>query len=62
MKRGSLEQLLKTEDEHLQKLNAIVVNAIEEEKLLSEKLLEFEERNPPFTGGDAPLTEPPMHV
>jgi len=33
----------------LQKLNTIVVNAIEEEKLLSEKLLEFEEKNPPFT-------------
>jgi uncharacterized membrane protein len=49
MEKGNLEQLLKTEDEHLQKLNAIVVNAIEEEKLLSKKLLEFEERNPPFT-------------
>lgn len=49
MEKDDLAQLLKTEDEHLQKLNAIVLNAIEEEKLLSEKLLEFEERNPSFT-------------
>lgn len=49
MRKGNLEQLLKTEDEHLQKLNNIVVNAIKEEKLLSEKLIEFEDKNPPFT-------------
>ena len=49
MKKETLEQLLRTEDEHLQKLNAIVVNAIEEEKLLSKKLLEFEDKSPPFT-------------
>jgi len=49
MEKKNLEQLLRTEDEQLQKLNTIVVNAIEEEKLLSEKLLEFEEKNPPFT-------------
>jgi uncharacterized membrane protein len=30
---------------HLQKLHDIVINAIEEEKLLSHKLLEFEENN-----------------
>ena len=44
----NLEQLLATENEQLQKLNEIVQKAIEEEKLLSEKLLEFEDRHPPF--------------
>jgi len=44
-----LEQLLKTEDEQLHKLNSIVVKAIEEEKLLSQKLMEFEDSNPPFS-------------
>jgi uncharacterized membrane protein len=44
-----LEQLLETENEQLQKLNEIVQQSIEEEKLLSEKLLEFEDKNPPFT-------------
>jgi len=48
MPKVNLEQLLDTENEQLQKLNEIVQNAIEEEKLLSQKLLEFEERNPPF--------------
>ncbi len=42
------EQLLATENEPFQKLNEIVQKAIEEEKLLSDKLLEFEDRNPPF--------------
>lgn len=49
MQKENLEQLLKTEDEHLQKLNGIVLKAIEEERLLSEKLIEFEDKNPPFT-------------
>lgn len=44
----NLEQLLFSENEHLQKLNEIVHKAIEEEKLLSEKILEFEDKNPPF--------------
>ena len=38
------EQLLATENEQLQKLNEIVLKAVEE-KLLSDKLLEFEDRN-----------------
>jgi uncharacterized membrane protein len=42
------DQLLATESEQLEKLSEIVHTAIEEEKLLSEKLLEFEDRNPPF--------------
>lgn len=42
------EQLLDIENEQLQKLNDIVCKAVEEEKLLSDKLLEFEDRNPPL--------------
>jgi len=38
MKKEKLEQLLKIEDEQLHKLNNIVVKAIDEEKLLSQKL------------------------
>ena len=48
MSKVKHEQLLVTENEQLQKLNEIVLKAIEEEKLLSDKLLEFEDRNPPF--------------
>ncbi len=48
MSKVKLDQLLATENEQLQKLNEIVQKAIEEEKLLSEKLLEFEDRDPPF--------------
>lgn len=48
MSKLKLEQLLATENEQLQKLNEIVQKAIEEEKLLSDKLLEFEDRDPPF--------------
>ncbi len=49
MEKEKLDQLLKTEDDHLQKLNSIVIKAIEEEKLLSHKLMEFEDTNPPFS-------------
>jgi uncharacterized membrane protein len=38
------EQLLQTENEQLKKLNSIVVNAIEEEKLISQKLFESEDK------------------
>lgn len=38
-----LEELLATESDQLQNLNDIVLQAIEEEKLLSKKLYEFEE-------------------
>lgn len=44
----NLNALLDTENEQLQKLNKIVQTAIEEEKLLSEKIIEFEDKNPPF--------------
>jgi uncharacterized membrane protein len=44
-----LNQLLETENQQLKKLNDIVIKSIEEEKLISQKLYEFEERNPPFS-------------
>ena len=46
MKHNDFSRLLKTEDEHLKKLNGIVMRAIEEEKLVSEKLLEFDKASP----------------
>ncbi len=49
MKRKILDELLVSENDQLQKLNAIVFNAIEEEKLLSHKLLEFDNPHPPFS-------------
>lgn len=49
MSSTRIEQLYELEEEQLTKLNEIVHTAIEEEKLLSEKLLEFEDRNPSFT-------------
>jgi uncharacterized membrane protein len=48
MEKDRLEQLLLTENEQLQKLHEIVLKAVEEEKLLSEKLFEFEERRLSF--------------
>jgi uncharacterized membrane protein len=49
MSTSKIQQLYETEEEQLSKLNEIVHTAIEEEKLLSGKLLEFEDRNPSFT-------------
>lgn len=49
MEAEKLQQLLSTENEQLRKLNDIVVKAIEEEKLLSQKLYEFEDRNLPIS-------------
>lgn len=43
-----LKHLLQTENEQLKKLNDIVLQSIEEEKLLSQKLYEFEEKHPPL--------------
>lgn len=45
---NSLESLLATENLQLQKLNEIVVKSIEEEKILTEKLYGFEEKNVSF--------------
>ncbi|HET9056245.1 MAG TPA: DUF1003 domain-containing protein [Chitinophagaceae bacterium] len=49
MEKRKIEYLLDTEDENLKKLNDIVYKAIEEEKLLTQKLLEFEDLHPPFS-------------
>ena len=49
MKTKSLEHLLVTENEQLQKLNDIVLKAVEEERLLSQKLYAFEDKNPPLS-------------
>lgn len=46
MKHTDFVRLLKTEDEQLIKLNGIVLKAIEEEKLVSQKLLDFEDGMP----------------
>ena len=46
MERERLEDLLDTGNLQQEKLNQIVLEAIEEEKLISKKLYEFEERNP----------------
>jgi uncharacterized membrane protein len=49
MSTEKLDQLLLTENDQLKKLNTIVVKAIEEENLLSEKLFELDEKNPAFS-------------
>ena len=41
MTESRFQELLLTETEHIQKLNQIVIDAVEEEKLISEKLLQF---------------------
>src|ERR1043165_1911372 len=50
MNTDRIQKLLAIEDEQLKKLNQIVVDAVEEEKLLSGKLGEFEESVTPFSG------------
>jgi len=46
MAKEDLQAFLETENGHLQKLNDIVLKSIEEEKLISNKLYEFEEHSP----------------
>lgn len=48
--REKLQHLLDTEDQQLNKLHEIVIKSIEEEKLLSQKLYEFEDKNPGLAG------------
>jgi uncharacterized membrane protein len=48
MPNERFEKLLMTENEQLSKLNDIVLKAVEEEKLLSQKLYEFEDNHPSF--------------
>ncbi|MFN5134671.1 MAG: DUF1003 domain-containing protein [Chitinophagaceae bacterium] len=49
MLKRDIKKLLQTEDIQLQKLNTIVEQAIEEEKLVSQKLMQFEEQHPPLS-------------
>jgi uncharacterized membrane protein len=46
MNNKTLEKLLDTENTQLLKLNEIVQKSIEEEKIISDKLLEFEDHHP----------------
>jgi uncharacterized membrane protein len=48
MAKKKLERLLEAESEQLNKLNDIVQQSIDEEKLISQKLLEFEDKNQSF--------------
>lgn len=48
MSTTPLQEILATQHQQFQKLKEIVHKAIEEEKLLSDKILEFEDKNPPF--------------
>jgi uncharacterized membrane protein len=48
MAAKKINQFVKTEVNQRQKLNKIVQQSIEEAKMISEKLLEFEDENPPF--------------
>lgn len=50
MEKVNLEDLLSSETEHLKKLNQLVLDAIEEEKLISQKLYQFEEERPGLAG------------
>ena len=49
MDKTIIEKLFETENDYVKKLNNIVLDAIAEEKLLSEKLIQFEDLHPPFT-------------
>ena len=49
MIKKKLDQLLLTENEQLKKLHQIVEDSLEEEKLLSQKRYELDEKNPPFS-------------
>lgn len=50
MDKNWLDELLTAETEQLSKLKAIVRDSIEEEKLISDKLMEFEDRYPSLPG------------
>lgn len=50
MERPNIQELLNTKNDQLRKLNDLVLAAIQDEKLISEKLYEFEETNPPLSG------------
>jgi uncharacterized membrane protein len=43
------EELLQSEDQHIEKLKELVLEAVKEEELISDKLYEFEDKHPAFT-------------
>lgn len=47
--QNRFEELLQSEDQHIRKLNQLVIEAVKEQELISEKLYEFEDKHPPFT-------------
>ena len=47
--QDKLNQLLETENHQLKKLHEIVIKSIHEEKLISQKLYEFEDKHPPLS-------------
>jgi uncharacterized membrane protein len=49
MQTTKLNNLLETENQQLKKLNDLVIQSVEEERLLSSKLYEFEDPNPPLS-------------
>ncbi len=55
MTKEEIQSLLETENDRMQQLNQIVLRSIEEEKLLSQKIYDFEDRNPPFASRVADL-------
>ena len=59
MIKYKLDELLASEKDQLQKLNDIVQKAIEEEKFISDKLLEFEDKKPTLSSRIADRPLPP---
>jgi len=45
----NFEELLQSETQHIEKLNELVIEAVKEEELISDKLYEFEDKHPAFT-------------
>lgn len=46
---NKFESLLQSESQHIEKLNELVLDAVKEEQLISNKLYEFEDKHPAFT-------------
>ncbi len=51
MENQRYQQLLETENDHLRKLNEIVLSAIKDEELLSKKIYEYEDKKAPDLSG-----------
>lgn len=50
MENNKYQHLLNTENEHLLKLNRIVLEAVKDEELLSKKIYDFEDKKPGLSG------------